>query len=240
MYGSRARIGYTSPLLLTEVFTHEFYMVAPKGVSLVIATGTVWDRMEREVPETYEMSLRTAREMGRAKVDLIMLGGIPVNLARGFDKVGELIKDTEKACGVPVATSVTAQIHALRVLKAHHLGVVQIAEPSPPPKPEDDYLTLSGFRVVATKGVGSKPSELARLPEAANAKVARELLRQHPDIDTIYLPGPHRATLQMIDPLEQELGVNVVSASQAILWEALRLCKISEPIPGFGRLFREF
>jgi RsmE family RNA methyltransferase len=38
MYGYRARIGYTSPPAATEVFPYEFYLVAPKGVSLAIST----------------------------------------------------------------------------------------------------------------------------------------------------------------------------------------------------------
>lgn len=61
-----------------------------------------------------------------------------------------------------------------------------------------------------------------------------------PQVDTLYFPGPHRAVIDQVDSLEQELGVNVVTAGQAIFWEALRRSGIEEPIPGFGRLFREF
>ena len=239
MYGTRARIGYTSPLLLAEVFIHEFYMVAPKGVTLVVATGTLWQSTRQEVEETLSLSLKTAREMGKAGVSLVVLGGIPINLAHGFDKVDELIKSTEQECGVPVTTSVTAQINALRKLNARKIGIVQLAEPTPKPAPEDDYLTLSGFEVVASKGVGSKPSELGRLPSAVNARVAREVAREHHEVDTLYFPGPHRAVLDQVENLEQELGINVVTASQAIFWEAFRRCGVNEPITGFGRLFRE-
>ena len=44
----------------------------------------------------------------------------------------------------------------------------------------------------------------------------------------------------MIDPLEQALGVNVIIAIQAIAWESLRRCGVKEPIPGYGRLLRDF
>ena len=45
IYGHRARIGYASPPLLTEVFAYDFYRLAPAGVtlaltSLAIPTGT--------------------------------------------------------------------------------------------------------------------------------------------------------------------------------------------------------
>jgi len=38
IYGSRARIGYTSPPLTTEVFPYEFYQIVPKGVTLVVTS----------------------------------------------------------------------------------------------------------------------------------------------------------------------------------------------------------
>ena len=33
-YGYRARIGYTSPPLTSEIFPYEFYRLAPDGVTL--------------------------------------------------------------------------------------------------------------------------------------------------------------------------------------------------------------
>ena len=33
-YGRRARIGYTSPPLTTEVFPYEFYQMVPAGIAL--------------------------------------------------------------------------------------------------------------------------------------------------------------------------------------------------------------
>ena len=38
IYGHRARIGYTSPPLTTEIFPYEFYKIVPAGVTLVITT----------------------------------------------------------------------------------------------------------------------------------------------------------------------------------------------------------
>ena len=43
-----------------------------------------------------------------------------------------------------------------------------------------------------------------------------------------------------IEPLEREFGVNVVSALQAIVWDALRRVGVSDRIDGYGRLLRQF
>ena len=43
MYGHRARIGYTSPPLTTEIFPYEFYKIVPDGVSLVVTSlDIIW------------------------------------------------------------------------------------------------------------------------------------------------------------------------------------------------------
>jgi hypothetical protein len=44
-----ARIGYTSPPLLTEVFAYDFYRLAPAGVTLVLTTLAILDRNKDEV-----------------------------------------------------------------------------------------------------------------------------------------------------------------------------------------------
>ena len=48
------------------------------------------------------------------------------------------------------------------------------------------------------------------------------------------------ATPEFQDLLEREFGVNVMTAHQAIVWDALRRCGVNDKIEGFGRLFREF
>ena len=75
---------------------------------------------------------------------------------------------------------------------------------------------------------------------AYSAAEGRKLMREHPDADTILLPSPHWPTAFAIDPLEKEFGVNVMTAHQAIVWDALRRCGVNDRITGFGRLFREF
>jgi hypothetical protein len=53
-YGARARIGYTSPLLNTEVFPYEFYRTVPAGVTLVLTTLAIIERSKSEVDQSYD------------------------------------------------------------------------------------------------------------------------------------------------------------------------------------------
>ena len=62
MYGYRARIGYCSPPFVTETFCHEFYQMAPKGVTLMITTLAVTSLSSRSTAE--QISESHARSLG--------------------------------------------------------------------------------------------------------------------------------------------------------------------------------
>jgi maleate cis-trans isomerase len=62
----------------------------------------------------------------------------------------------------------------------------------------------------------------------------------HPEADTLLLPCPHWDVVEIIQPLEDAFGINVVSNFQATLWHALATLGITDPIPGYGRLLRKF
>ena len=56
----------------------------------------------------------------------------------------------------------------------------------------------------------------------------------------MYITAPHWGIIDIIDSFEQEHGVNMVTAIQAIVWQALRRCGINDVVPGYGRLLRDF
>ena len=103
MYGHRARIGYTSPPLTTEVFPYEFYQIVPEGVTLVVTSLAIVVRSKDEVDQSYDISMRAAREMAAAGCDIIVLGGVPINLSRGTKNAEQMISDLEAELKVKVS-----------------------------------------------------------------------------------------------------------------------------------------
>ena len=73
-YGYRARIGYTSPPLTSEIFPFEFYKLVPDGVTLLLTSLDVWEHTGGELHDSYQRTLRAAEAMGKAGADLIVLG----------------------------------------------------------------------------------------------------------------------------------------------------------------------
>ena len=235
VYGYRARIGYTSPPVVTEVFPYEFYRIVPEGVTLGVTTLAILDVTADEMQQSMQISLRAVREMGKAGMNLAVLGGLPINLTVGVDNVDELISETEQAAGIPIATSFTSQMHALR-----ELGAKRVAMVNPGAAGNHDFMEKNGFEVVGSQGAGwPLANDWGKVPIDTARTIARNLAETHPNIDTIHFLCPHWATNSVIDELEQELGVNVLTASQAIIWESLRRCGIDDRLPGWGRLLRD-
>jgi maleate isomerase len=65
------------------------------------------------------------------------------------------------------------------------------------------------------------------------------LVREHPDIDGIYMPCNKWRTVSVIDRIEKETGKPVVTNTQAWVWEALHTIGMRRPIAGYGCLLSE-
>ena len=239
IYGYRARIGYTSPPLTTEVFPYEFYKLVPDGVTLVITTLAIVERSKSEVDRSYEISLQAAREMAAAGVDIVMLGGVPINLARGYENAQAMIRELEAELGVKVSTSAAAQAKAAELLGCRKVVVAHPYEATETTR-ISSYAEHLGAEVLGAQAWGSAFNQIGRIPRRAALDMGRELIRCHPQADTILFPSPHWPVIGAIELLERELGVNVMTALQAIVWDALRRVGVHDRIDGYGRLLREF
>ncbi len=239
IYGSRARIGYASPPLTTEVFPYEFYKIVPDGVTLVVTSLAIVVRSKDEVDQSYDISMRAAREMAAAGCDIVVLGGVPINLSRGLQNAQAIIDDLEAQLGIKISTSYRAQTRAAKTLGARKMVMAH-------PYAESDTDRIAGTayhfdcEVVGAEAWGSPFNQVGRIPRDAALRMGRKLLRAHPDADTILMPSPHWPTIEAIEPLEREFGVNVMTALQVIVWDALRRVGVNDKIEGYGRLFRDF
>ncbi len=240
MYGSRARIGYCSPPLVTESFCNEFYMMAPPGVSLMITTLMVTERdYMTSFDASHARSLEAAHCMAAAGADVVVLGGNPINQSRGMQNLGSLSDDLSRQIGVKVVTSTQSQSEALQALGAKKVATVHPFTDEQHERHENSMRNL-GCEPAGAIGAGYTVGNLGRITDDMALKLSRQVKRDHPEADTIHPSCAHWATAHAIDQIESELGVNVMTSQQAIFWKALRTAGIDDKIAGFGRLLREF
>jgi maleate cis-trans isomerase len=178
-----------------------------------------------------------SRKLADAEVDAIVFAATAPTLARGKDYDRELIRRIEDASGRPATTAATAFVEALARLDARK---VAIAAPwsRTMDAPMVDFMEQSGFRVVHSEVLGFVDSlDLGR----AGSEQAYALGRRadHPEADVILMPGGNWPSMSVVERLEGELGKPVLANNAVCLWAGLRLLRLGEGIPGYGRLLRE-
>ncbi len=235
-YGSRARIGYTCPIYLAEIFPYDFYKIVPDGVSLITATASVWQGTPEEMKRSAEQSLAAAREMAKNGANVVVIGGVPVGFAAGFSSQEDMVNQLQKETGVPFTASLLCQNAALKAVGANKLAVLRSGEGRNDRHMQE--VEALGCTIVAHRGMGHG---MYREPLTAEKSLeeAHQLLRANPGVDTLHCPSPHWPMAANIQALEDEFHINVVTSGQAITWHALRLAGIKDSIAGYGRLLRD-
>ena len=100
-----------------------------------------------------------------------------------------------------------------------------------------NFLEANGFKVPATKGLGlTKNIDFASQSPDAAFTLARDLAKQYPETDAIYIACPRWPSVDIIAPLEADTGKAVIAAPAAMIWGALKTLRILDCKPGYGRL----
>ena len=74
------------------------------------------------------------------------------------------------------------------------------------------------------------------MPPTTIASFIKKAFAEHEGAAAVYILGSSLEALPLIAPLERELGVPVVQAIAARIWEIQRCLHMHEPIKGCGRL----
>lgn len=233
MNGWRARLGLIVPSANT-VNEPEFYTHLPEGVSLYTsrmfleeATADELERMADDVERCGDL-LRTA------DVDVVAYGCTTGSLVKGAGYDESIERRLEDVTGVPAVATAASIKRAFDALDVSSLSITTpyIEDLN---RREASFLTDAGYEVLGIEGLELQ-SNLdigAQRPEIAYRR-AREIA--DPDADAIFISCTNYRTFEIIEPLERDLGVPVVTSNQATLWDALRTAGVDDDVP-LGTLF---
>ena len=89
------------------------------------------------------------------------------------------------------------------------------------------------------EGIDVPFADVPKVPSSEIRRQLTEMFARHPDGECLYMLGSAWKTLDIIDPMEADLGVPVVHALPARCWETQMRLGVRQPIPGYGRLLAE-
>jgi arylmalonate decarboxylase len=205
----------------------------PHGVNF-IGTGLGFNGMTIEsYEEAIPRALPRAQELAAQGANLISVFGSSITFYKGAAFNQELTEKVTALTGLPATTQSNGLVDGLKHVNARRVAVAT-AYTDIVTKRLEIFLTEHGFEVMATKGLGYE-----RIPEgAATATILHELgVAAHAaagKADALVMSCGGLRTLDVIVPLEQAIGVPVVSSTPHGLWHCARMVGVKSRIEGFG------
>jgi arylmalonate decarboxylase len=206
-------------------------------VAFVPSRFQVVDVVPEKVRGSEDDLARAATELRSSDIDALVQVGTPFGFIDGADGDRALAERLTQAAGVPAVTMMTAVVEAL-----HHLGIHRPAILTPYVDSLDALLAarlvadsiepaaMVGLGEISNLAINSTPSQVAY-------RLAKKLWKETSDADGLFISSGGLATFDIIEILESDTGLPVVSSNSAGLWAGLRLVDVAPLIPGLGVLF---
>ena len=238
MMGWRARIGFLVPPGNPTVES-EMAELAPAGVSVHFTrmsasgpAGTHAGQEERNRSQIATLDDAT-RLLAMISPQVIVMAHTATSYTLGREAEAELVRRQEAESGTRFITAFGSVLEALGYLGARRIAY---ATPYNAELTEQGraHLALHGLDVVGVARLEGVRNIYEETTERAYA-VGRRADR--PEADAVFLSGTGMPTLAMLQVLEDDLGKPVISAASAMMWNALRVAKVSSRRDGYGRLF---
>ncbi|MCF6430999.1 ectoine utilization protein EutA [Leisingera sp. MMG026] len=203
--------------------------------------GVYVNRIAFENPTTRETLLKTGPRLTEAAaqilpeeaVDVVAYGCTAASIVLGNDAVARYLNTAKP--GAPCVTPSSAAFDAFAALGA---GRVSLLTPYSPAVTDEmaQYFAAHGPAVVSAACFGlTDDRQMARLSE--DSIIEAGIAACDSSADALFLSCTALRAAVCIERIEDHLGKPVVSSNQAMVWRCLRLAGITDPVPGYGRLF---
>jgi maleate isomerase len=198
------------------------------------------------VPNTPECNLNTLPKMAphittaagqivpEGRLDVIAYSCTSGTVVMGYDEICARVHAARP--GVRVVTPITASLAALDWFAAERLAVLT-------PYTDDvngaiaGHLRDKGKEICAFTSFHIEDNEvMAALPPNAIYQAALEADR--PEAHALFISCTAIRAVDVVERIEQRLGKPVVTANQAMIWQALRWSGFDKAIEGYGQLLR--
>jgi maleate cis-trans isomerase len=201
-------------------------------------------RMKRGTPQQlHNLARNVAAEatlLADAHVDVIGFACTAGSFMGGVTCDPDIMTRIEQATGVPAATTAGAVVEALREMKVAKLALLTPYLPQIN-RAEIEFLEEHGLEVLVERGLGlDEPLKQAEVSSWRWYRMAREMAREASGLGAtgllISCGGIHVA--DVIEEIEQDTGMTVVTSNQALLWKCLRIVGVNSGVRRYGRLLQ--
>ncbi|MFV2052410.1 Asp/Glu racemase [Aliiroseovarius sp. YM-037] len=237
----RARFGILVPFTNTNL-EPDMALLRPEGVSFHFARMGGYD--QDEIPDADQMHGLGAVDLSEplrllqgVKPDVIFYGCTSATLTHGpsFDRA--LARQIKQDSGAETVTAAGALVHALQTL-----GIKRIGFASPYVPTINDmaiaFLSEVGVDTIKRSEVGTALDNYGQGELEPQSVHDLGLAADHTDAEAVVLSCTDMRSVEIVDRLEAKLGKPVITSNQAMVFQAMQLAGVGEPIPSFGQLLK--
>jgi maleate isomerase len=238
--GWRAKLGFLVPPG-TPTVEREMPRLAPRGVSThfgrLVARGPVgtWNSLQQRAAshvEHIDLCVEMLASVGPAA---IVLAHTATSYFLGREAEAQLLARLSSQYGVPVISALGSVVAACERLNVRRVAVATAY---------DEALTRHGTATLGSYGlevVQARWLEQVRsiFDETAERVYGLARAADRPEADAVFISGVGLPTLEVVGALESDLGKPVFSSATAMMWNALRIAGVRDPVPGYGRLLAD-
>lgn len=218
--------------------------VSVHGARLHFGAMRAGGEMDKKIPHTPVSEFTAAPALddtlgalAEAPVHALALAFTSSAYKHGPNGERELIERLQpRSRGLPVVSTCLSAERAFAALGARRIAIVNPAWfDADLDRQGADYFEAQGFEVVHHAPCGLPSGQSYVTPPALYDQVSRIVSDQAPN--AVFVGGNGQRAVGVIDAVERNLGVDMVTANQAIFWDALRQAGESVRPQGYGRLF---
>jgi maleate isomerase len=230
--GNKIHIGMLSPDTANRPHFQSFQKLLPSDVLLINeGLGLLRSSYDDLARKSDEVIARAVEVVTKHQVRGLMLGGGFLTL---FNPGLEAVVST--AIHRPVTAAVPAVTAAFNALSVKVLLLMTPFSTAMNTIIKSHFDSL-GFKVyLGPPFEDRKPGASVELGSEALFQLVKEAFEKSPAAEAIYFQGATMDPLPIIQRLEDELGVTVVTSNQAMLWNILSQLGLRYSITGYGKL----
>jgi maleate isomerase len=236
-YGWRGIVGMVKPTFRPGSM-EDFVRLMPDGVGVLPLRVGAREGTEREFLNAHQIVEQRVSELAELGVDVIVISGTPLTMLYGEEGDRRITKELEEKYGVPIITSTRTFLDAFKAFNVKSMVITTYLKDEMNQRIAG-FFKDCGFDVKAITEYAVPFANAGRIPPQEIYAHAKKTFIDAGGADCILLYGAGWRTLPIIETLENDLGVKVVTNVPAEVWSTLRRLRIHTPVQGYGTLLRE-
>ncbi len=170
--------------------------------------------------------------------EAVSLMGTSLSFYRGPEGNAQVLDAMRTATGLPVTTMTDSVLDALAAFQAKRIAVATAYTDTINAKLRT-YLESEGLEILSLRALNlTDVQTILSVGDDDLIALGHGAAKAAPDAEALFISCGGLRTLSVIQPLEQCLGMPVISSATAGAWGAARLIGHSGRAAGFGRLFQ--